>query len=142
MYIVALSNIKRGNMMAILDGGGEDTSRLSTSEKVVIGVLLVVFLALYLNIGWTIAVYFGEHIVVVRPENLETFWQKTMAGGWGFFADRRPSMVPLNTAEYVFLSFFWPFLLILIVTSWLAWTIWYLLWLIFAGGIAKLVGLG
>lgn len=111
-------------------------------ELFLVSLFILVAFAVYLNIGWALATYFDKHVATVSAENLETFWQKALAGGWGYLAGGHVGRGSVGLVPKVLFMLFWPVLLALAFVGWLVWVIWYLLWLIFAGGIAKLLGLG
>ncbi len=115
-------------------------------KKVLIG---VVALAVYLNVGWALGTYYHDSIFQKTPAEL-SIGQHIMAGwggrGDGYFVRGACSTL---TAQRVF-SFFWPLVPVLVVlVSWCVagiyyagWGVYYTLWFIFAGGGAKLLGLG
>lgn len=125
---------------------------LARTLMILVGLLL---LAAYLNIGWAIGTYEHNHILGKTPE---TFWQEAWQGGFGVFSGLKTTeknfAVQVNLGfQQIFFSFFWPLLIIGILVSWivygcliLLYWLWYaavyFMWLIFAGGIAKILGVG
>ncbi|MFY9461610.1 MAG: hypothetical protein WAP51_00210 [Candidatus Sungiibacteriota bacterium] len=108
---------------------------MKTSERVVWWALFVAFLAIYLNIGWALGTYFNG----ISGKPVETSWQKFWHGGFGGMV-AEPITHPLGSQ--IAAMFLWPVLLLITVADWVFYGIYLILWLIFAGGLAKLVGLG
>ncbi|HEY4523890.1 MAG TPA: hypothetical protein VJK04_03410 [Candidatus Paceibacterota bacterium] len=111
-------------------------------------VLGVIALAFYLNIGWALGTYFHVYIFGMKPE---TFWQKMWGGGYTIW-NYPPHMNSLRF-DQILVSICLPLHLIIIVASWLVYILVYIinrllrfiifiLWLIFAGGIVKLLKIG
>lgn len=71
----------------------------------------------------------------------QTIAQTMAAGGWGYMSNVQGQQYCLVTDQIAFMLF-WPLLVLFIAGSWVAKGVCYILWLIFAGGIAKLWGLG
>ena len=109
--------------------------RMKTARKVVFWTLVVVLLAVYLNIGWTIGAYYETNILPHKPQ---TTWQTVWAGGFGFLAGNNPDAGGFP----IIAMLLWPTIVLIWLGSWLVFGLYYLGWLIFAGGLAKLVGLG
>lgn len=97
---------------------------------------LIVLLTIYLNVGWALGTYHHNYIIGHEPE---TAWQTFWAGGWGFWATKTPSsLIDAQIASLLI----WPVMLAITLFSWFAYFFVWFLWLVFAGGLAKLVGLG
>lgn len=100
-------------------------------KKVLIAILI---LTVYLNIGWALGTYYHNDIFKqgVTTQKPQTITQKSLCGGGEFF-----SICGGNTLlfDQVLMMFFWPFFLFIALLSWV-------IWLIFAGGVAKLLGIG
>lgn len=96
-------------------------------KKVLIAILI---LTVYLNIGWALGTYYHNDIFGHKPQTLT---QKVLCGGGEFFAIVA-SNSPLLTNQCT-IMFFWPILLSGVLFTWV-------IWLIFAGGVAKLLGIG
>lgn len=110
--------------------------------RILLGVLA---LATYLNIGWAFGTYSHEKVCYAPTEELVTIPQRILAGPGEVFAankERTKSLV----VDQLFYSFLWPLIILLYITMWTGYgaycVITWLLWLIFAGGIAKLLGAG
>lgn len=99
-------------------------------------------LALYLNFGWGLGTYVYNNAAYSEPQTLVAeFW----AG------PNRCMVVELDKSKLkknrvlefqIIFSLMWPVMLLFISVVWLSHFAWYLFWLIFWGGIAKLLGLG
>lgn len=101
----------------------------------VYSMLYVVFLALYLNIGWALGTYWHNRILCKVPQ---TFWQIV----WSITSPNNCREHTLLMDQLVFM-FSWPLLhLFFPLAGWLTYGAWLLLCLIFAGGLAKLLGIG
>lgn len=102
--------------------------------------LFVALAALYLNIGWTLGTYYHNHVLYNAPETIA----QTIAKGAGSFLS--PSDISSLLYDQLLLMFVWPFITVLVAGSWilagLFYVGYYLLWLVFGGGIAKLLGVG
>lgn len=105
--------------------------------------LFLLGLAVYLNIGWVIGTYYYDNINFVNPSEIETDTEKFMAGPNVLF-NYDKSLKHQNTkiGEQIMYSVLWPILIIFIIICWIFYGLYFLLLLIFAGGIAKLLGLG
>ena len=109
--------------------------RKVTSLKIVFWSALTVFITLYLNIGWALGTYWNS----IFDKPAETFWQKFWnAGIFNLLAD--PTASPLWNQIFSMLA--WPISVLFVAALWIFQGVYYLLWFIFAGGLAKLVGLG
>lgn len=100
-------------------------------------VKIVVYVAVYLNIGWALGTYYHYNIMYQKPQ---TFIQTIAAGGWEFFSNFK-TLYSLITDQILWMLF-WPLWICSIVVTWILKGISYFLWLVFAGGIAKLLGVG
>ena len=98
--------------------------------------IVIALVAVYLNIGWAMGTYYHYNILGHEPQN---FVQKIFCGGWTVFSYAQKSTL---LGDQIFGMLVWPILLLFSFGSWLCYGIYYFLWLIFAGGIAKLLGLG
>lgn len=104
-------------------------------KNVAFWILLVVFLAIYLNIGWALGTYFNG----ISGKPAATSWQKFWHGKT-IKMFNEPTTAPL--AGQIAAMFLWPIVLLFTVADWVLYGIYILLWLIFAGGLDKLVGIG
>lgn len=117
-------------------------------RKLVRAVMFVVIAAIYLNIGWAIGTYYHNYIFGHTPQ---TFWQTVWKGGYGSLNGGfgKESLL----FDQIFLMLVWPMLGFLVPTTWAVYAIHhfavlafhsmvFILWLIGAGGIAKLLGIG
>lgn len=98
-------------------------------------------LPIYLNIGWAIETYCYNNVEYVEPSGLVA---QFAAGGWGFVSDidtPEEGRVSLRVKQII-MSIIWPIFLLVIVASWIIFIAVKLLWLFFAGGFAKLFGIG
>ena len=109
--------------------------RKVTSLKIVFWSALTVFITLYLNIGWALGTYWNS----IFDKPAETFWQKFWnAGTFNLLA---VPTAPLLWNQ-IFSMLAWPISVLFVAALWIFQGVYYLLWFIFAGGLAKLVGLG
>lgn len=114
-------------------------------RKILKGVLLVAIIAVYLNIGWALGTYYYYHISGQEPQTLV---QKILSN---------PLMreAPVNSllVNQLSMMLLWPLVIFLSLVVWLLYAlssivslvvsgIKWLFWLIFAGGIAKILGAG
>lgn len=118
----------------------EERKEVSTSRAIGGLIIIVVLLALYLNIGWVLGTYYHNHVLYQQPQ---TIAQTMAGGGWGYMSNVQSERehYSLITNQIVFMLF-WPLLMLFIAGSWVFKGVCYILWLIFAGGVAKLLGLG
>ena len=102
--------------------------------------ILILALAAYLNIGWALGTYFYDEVARKIPESVVS---QILSGPRNVLSqsDRPAHMMIGRTSTQVFWSILWPALTLLIGVLWLFYGIYYLLWLVFAGGIVKLLGL-
>lgn len=111
------------------------------TAKLWLVILGIIGLAAYLNIGWAMGTYFYDN--VDSPQAQTTMSAKILAGPEGWVS--RDSHKTKMQRQVVF-SILWPLAICAIIGMWVLWTIGYIfvlfLWLIFAGGIAKLTGIG
>lgn len=110
--------------------------------KIVLGAIA---LTIYLNIGWAIGTYY-HYIFGQKPE---TFWQKFWSGGLNLWSIQSTEPTFSKKFDQISMSIAWPIFLVVVVMSWIVYLIYVLLrlicnilWLIFAGGIAKLLKIG
>lgn len=113
------------------------------SVKVLLVLLFVIGFALYLNIGWAIGTYMHNNVAYKSVES-GSLLDKFLAGPDHdiFSEDISAANQHSLLSNQVMSSIFWPLLLVLIVVLWIVCFIYLLLWLVFAGGIAKLFGVG
>lgn len=116
-------------------------------SKLVRIVLIILFLlAAYLNIGWAIGTYYHNYIIGKTPQ---TFWQNVWSGGFNLFETVNTDTLQ---KDQIFFMFVWPIALFILL-SWIVYGLWLfiyyyafgvycILWFIFAGGVAKLFGVG
>mgnify|MGYP001580620174 FL=1 len=95
---------------------------------------ILVALTIYLNIGWTIGAYYETNILPHKPQ---TTWQTVWAGGFGFLAGNNPDAGGFP----IIAMLLWPTIVLIWLCSWLVFGLYYLGWLVFAGGVGKLLGL-
>ena len=120
--------------------------------------LLTGILAVYLNIGWAYGTYGHNHVFYNNPAAMTTF-QRALAGPGHWVAPpyvNEPAPLASRSTlldNQIRFSITGPFVLALTLISWLGYGIYclgayafyaicWLLWLIFGGGIAKLLGAG
>jgi len=107
-------------------------------------VLIIVGLTVYLNTGWALGTYHYNNVSHKSVESRNIF-DKFLAGP-GYRAHPPGTAVEGHQVSLfrnqVTTSFIWPIVILMITSSWIIYFGYYLLWLIFAGGIAKLLGLG
>lgn len=113
-------------------------------------VMVLVAVAIYWNVGWAIGTYYHNYIWGHTPQ---TFWQTVWNGGYQILSGEAGRSKPLLEFQIIFM-FFWPvFVGFFVPISWVirfahigilffVWFISYIFELIFAGGIAKLLGVG
>lgn len=101
-------------------------------------------LALYLNIGWVIGTY-NYHITYVNPSEIESVTDKFMAGPNLIF-NHHTLENQHKKIDQISYSVLWPVMIFFTIICWIFYGLYYglcfLSWLIFGGGIAKLLGLG
>jgi len=96
-------------------------------------------LALYLNFGWAIGTYYLHNIVETKREGF-TCMQRILAGWRNVTCIRGGDTICYNNPTSFILtvwSIVWLSILAITSISWIVGGIYYLLKLIFAGGIAK-----
>lgn len=110
-------------------------------------VMILVVVAMYLNVGWAIGTYYHNYIFGHVPQ---TFWQTVWKGGYQYLTGGGNQL----RSDQIIMMFSWPVLIgILVPISWAIYVIHHLamlayhfivfiLWLVGAGGIAKLLGVG
>ncbi len=101
--------------------------------------LWTMVIAIYCNIGWGIGTYI--HTTQPHTDNQitapATTMAKILAGPRNFLkADRINSL----RGDRVVMTLFWPFELLFVAIAWGIAAIWFMLKLIFAGGLIKLAG--
>ncbi|MDP1629278.1 MAG: hypothetical protein Q8L57_01515 [bacterium] len=104
--------------------------------------VVLVLLTIYLNFGWVLGTYYHKHIYTQDPKNF-SLSQHILTGGWDILA-RDSALKGERSLLYrqITFSLLWPIPLLAVVISWVAWIIYHFLWLIFAGGVAKIIGIG
>ena len=110
--------------------------------------LWIVVVAVYLNIGWAITSFIDHNVAYVDdPQGVVA---EFFAGPENnFVEDSSANVIENDTGIYVIMSIMWPIFLFIVAICWffwgvysgVSWLVMKLLWLIFAGGIAKLLGL-
>lgn len=97
-------------------------------------VAIIVATAIYFNIGWVIGTSIQNALLEKSaPTLLQTFWR----GPANIFVHQG------NTSVLFWLNaFLWPAWLIDVLVAWAIYGIYLLGWFIFAGGIAKALGIG
>lgn len=98
--------------------------------------IILAAIAIYLNIGWAYGTYSYNHLQHAHLGQ-PTLAQKILTG-----PNRIMAVSATNTLLFVqtLSEFLWPMLLALPLGAWAIYGIYLLLWLIFAGGIAKTIG--
>lgn len=99
-------------------------------------------LAVYLNIGWVIGTYNYDNIKVVNPSEIDTAAEKFMAGPNILFNYGTLKHPDNKLGEQIVCSILWPIIILFIIICWIFYGLYFLFFLIFVGGIAKLLGLG
>jgi len=113
------------------------------------GIVGLILLTCYLNIGWALGTYIHNSVFIkdVHQTFLQKFWHGPV--NWHVRESKKHSLLE----DQIIFSFSWLPTLIILTMIWIAyaitntviWTvyaIYYILWFIFAGGLAKLLGLG
>lgn len=101
----------------------------------------LVFLTLYLNIGWGLGYYFHYSIETKTFESAS--WHAKLLVGHNLFANNEDEIKaakergPWETE--VLSSIFWPFLLLVFFVCWIVYIAFWILKFIFWGGLFKLV---
>lgn len=99
-------------------------------------ILITLCLAIYLNIGWAFGTYMHKNVLTHEPQTVyQYFWS-----GAGDFVTHHD--IHDNYQIQIHMMIIWPLTVVIIIASWICYGIYYILWLIFAGGIAKLFGFG
>lgn len=99
----------------------------------------VAIIAVYLNIGWALGTYYHNNIFNHPPQ---TVAQQVLSGAGHFLTNQTQQHTSLLEDQTV-MMFFWPVMILLVVIgSWLGYALYWLLWLVFAGGIVKIFGVG
>ncbi len=139
-----------GQLKAVVEKPRRKMSR--AARRVLLSVMSILGVALYLNIGWAIGTYYHEN---VKYTIQKTTTAKIAAGGWAIYSRVEVEDKSSLQLEQVEFSLVWPAFVVMIGFSWLAfgawkllvfvwwlayWLAYKLLWLVFAGGIAKLLG--
>jgi len=111
---------------------------------------IIAGLAIYLNIGWAIGTYTYYNVDIKVPQE-RTILGKILAGPGSFvFSVNELSRERLAKSgprtSQITGSIFWPFIIVAVVSTWVVYLmLWAVAWavkLTFAGGLAKLLGLG
>lgn len=117
-------------------------------RKLIRAVAIIVGVAIYLNVGWAVGTYYHNYIFKHTPQ---TFWQVVWKGG---YQSINGGTVSFLLADQILLMFTWPLLVgVFVPITWVVYAIHhfimlifhaivYVLWLVGAGGIAKLLGVG
>lgn len=119
-----------------------------TLKKIRKALVFAVFLTIYLNIGWGLGYYFYHNIDTKTFESAS--WHAKLLGGHGtFFAkdeagiktakEEGPFKEGGSLEHKVWLSFFWPIILLVSIFSWIVHVVFWILKFIFDGGLFKLV---
>ena len=106
-------------------------------------ILIIVGLSVYLNIGWSLGTYYHNNVAYKSVESGNLF-EKFMAGPNHSInlPDTAVEKQHSLSSDQVCISITWPFFIFIVTVCWIVYFVYCLLWLIFAGGIAKLFGLG
>ena len=106
--------------------------------------LFLVGLTVYFNTGWVLGTYIHEKIHYVNPPKFETAIDKFMAGPYMMFNNHKVPEERRNSkleSQFMF-SIIWPVFILIYISSWILYGLWLLLPFVFAGGLAKLFGIG
>lgn len=122
-------------------------------KKVVLWMVAVLALAVYLNIGWAFGTYMYNNVHYTVPKS---FTAKVLAGPHSILSepDTPENKKPSPLVDQVALSIIWP--VVIVIGPIVVWTIYaicyivwlivygvyWTLWIVFAGGLAKLFGIG
>ncbi len=124
----------------------DEKKKMARWKKILI---LGVVITVYLNVGWAMGAYYRDNVTYTPKEKL-TFVGKIAAGWDASMAGKnhKPGDWSRQT-DCAVSSVFWPSFPIVTGASWLACSAYYVgyagyyvFWFIFAGGAAKLLGLG
>ncbi|MDP1688526.1 MAG: hypothetical protein Q8L47_00110 [bacterium] len=117
-------------------------------RKIRVITIWVIALTFYLNFGWHLIEYYEGHIlcdyardggIFEKILNDPLISDKINAGGSNICAEESERIANNRAAHFV-MSAVWPILIGFCAIGWLLYGIYYSLWLIFAGGIVKLLG--
>jgi membrane-anchored glycerophosphoryl diester phosphodiesterase (GDPDase) len=97
-------------------------------------ILVIIGLSIYLNIGFLVMEYYRKNIF--DKKELTTVFAKIAVGAWKLCNHGSADFL-----DWIVLYVGWPINFIGIMASWVIFLICKLLWLIFAGGIVKSIGL-
>lgn len=102
----------------------------------------VLGIALYLNTGFAFTNYFDKH-VMCPSERDGSVLEGILSGPKAVIVskDCQKSDRAVHIAVMVFFSILWPTALVFIAVLWFLYGFFFAVWLIFAGGIVKLLGL-
>ncbi len=105
-------------------------------EIIVIVVLWIIGAAIYFNFGWMVMEYYDKG--AAKPK-LKPF-AKIAAGPRQIFfsSDKWEAGKRLNPFEKAIVNICWPMIIGSVALSWIIYGLYWLFWLIFAGGIVKL----
>lgn len=103
-----------------------------------------VAIAIYCNIGYAYGQYM-HHNVIGNDQELISLGQKFFAGGFelmkgSIYSTKDQITVPHGFFYFLFV-FVWPIIFVMFIFTWLIWIIYQLFFLIFAGGIFKIIGI-
>ena len=111
-------------------------------KKVIRWVVAMVALTVYLNIGWAVGTYLHNNVSYSVPQS---FTAKVLAGPYSMLSS--PSIPEHKRASLLFgqmlCSIIWPLPIMLIPgLLWIVYALSWIAWIVFAGGLAKLFGIG
>src|SRR3989344_6536025 len=109
--------------------------------------LIILFLTVYLNVGWLTTEYVFKNIYTKKHTEIVTPLAKFMAGPWKFFTgsetlklkSKREISVKISVGRPI-LNIIWPVYLMGAILLWAIYYAHYFLWLVFAGGVVKTIG--
>ncbi len=106
--------------------------------------LIVVGITVYLNIGWVIGTFY-LNVVNIPCEKSSSVWIcKAAVGPWrSSDSDHslQKSTRVIDIIDFFVATVIWPVLIMISIVLWISYGFVQLLWLIFAGGVVKLLGL-
>lgn len=107
-------------------------------HPVIFAIMLIMIAAIYLNIGWAFGTYVSGHLSVGADQTQYNAFEKFLLGPNGVMFGGTATLQSFQ----IFLALLWPLWFTILIISWVCSIIYTMLWLIFAGGIAKLLGVG
>ena len=99
--------------------------------------------AIYLNIGWALGTFMHYDVQLGDPSKMSGV-ARIFSGGWSALTPNDKDKVNPLLTQQIILSIFWPFMIVLVMMTWIIYwlisAIVFLFHIIFAGGLAELIG--